>query len=137
MAEVIDNTQGVEAYEQGNRDAFEAELQEEAGRLIASAIVDAIKARTGTYSERLHEAILRNLFERFTRDKGPLMEHFSGLRQLPRDAEARTLRLKAFEEILHHYLPHALREEIPSGTNEEHGGVSRESTELRNDREKI
>ncbi len=46
LAHVIDHAQSSSK----ERDAFETELQEEAGRLIASTIVDAIKARTGTYN---------------------------------------------------------------------------------------
>jgi uncharacterized protein (DUF2461 family) len=104
MAEDIDQAR--------ERDAFEAELQQEVGRRLNATIAAAIKMRTGAYSESLHEAILRNLLERFSRDKNPLMTHFAGLRELPLDDESRAQRAAAFEQILHHYLPGVLREEF-------------------------
>lgn len=119
MADVIGNPQ--------ERDAFEAELQVESRRRLDATVARAVTLRNGAYDEDLHLAVVRNLFERFTRDKDPLMEHFSGLRQLPMDDESRAQRLAAFEEILHHYLPRVLREELPADGNEDPAGVSRES----------
>jgi hypothetical protein len=87
--------------------------------------LNAIKVRTGTYSPTLHAAILRNLLDRFTRDSDPLLAHFGGLKELPMDDKSRAQRLAAFEEILQHYLPGVLREEVPMD-GDEHAGLQTE-----------
>lgn len=108
------------------RDAFEAELQQEARDRLTATIVNVIEVSTGTYNESLHEAILCKLLARFTRAKDPLMAHFTGLRELPMDDESFAQRLLAFEQVLHHYLPSVLSEEIPTSGNEHPAGVQAE-----------
>jgi hypothetical protein len=120
MADVVGIDQARE------RDAFEAELLEENGRRLNATIVTAIKTQVGNYDQGLHLAIVRNLFERFMRNREPLMAHFAGLRELPMDNEARALRLAAFDEILHHYLPGVLSEEVPVFGDEHPAGVQTE-----------
>lgn len=107
------NAAGIARTDSQDRDAFEAGLQQRVRGFLEATIVNAIKARTGAYSRALHEAILRNLLERFTRDKGPLLTHFTGLKELPPDDDSSTQRLVAFEQILNHYLPGVLCEEVP------------------------
>jgi hypothetical protein len=108
------------------REAFESELQEETQRRLYVSIRNAIKMRTGGYDPWLHAAILCNLLEKFTKDKDPLLTHFTGLRQLPMDDESRAQRLGAFEQILYHYLPGVLREEIPADWSAHPGTVQTE-----------
>jgi hypothetical protein len=120
MADVVGIDQARE------RDAFEAELQQETCRRLNATIVTAINMQAGTYDEGLHLAIVRNLFDRFTRSREPLMAHFAGLRELPMDDESRAQRLAAFDEILHHYLPGVLREEVPMDGDEPAGAVHTE-----------
>jgi hypothetical protein len=116
MAEVVGIAQARERHENAarlkEREAFESELQEETRRRLYVCIRNAIKMRTGGYDPRLHAAILRNLLEKFMRDKEPLLENFTELRQLPIGEESRMRRLVAFECAVHHYLPEVLREEF-------------------------
>jgi hypothetical protein len=130
MAEVVGIAQARERHANAaklkEREAFESELQGETRTRLYVSIRNAIKMRTGGYDPRLHAAILRNLLEKFTRDKGPLLAHFTGLKQLPMDDESRAQRLVAFEEILHHYLPGVLGEEIPADCSARPGTVQTE-----------
>jgi len=120
MADVVGIDQARE------RDAFEAELLEETCRRVNATIVTAIKMQVGTYDQGLHLAIVCNLLERFARDRDPLLAHFTGLRELPMDDESRAQRLAAFEQILNHYLPGVLGEEVPMFGNEHPDGVQTE-----------
>lgn len=108
------------------REDFESSLQDEVRHRLNATVVHAIEARVGSYNQGLHRAIVRNLLEKFNRDSDPLLAHFTGLKELPMDDKSRAQRLAAFEDILNHYLPSVLREEVPMGGDENVGAAHTE-----------
>jgi hypothetical protein len=119
----IEKAQSEYAVRLKEREDFESDLQAEVKRRLDATVVRAIEARVGSYNQDLHRAIVRNLLEKFNRDSDPLLAHFAGLKELPMDDKSRDQRLTAFEEILNHYLPGVLREEVPMGGDEDAGAV--------------